>query len=126
MNQKELTKTFMMISNCKKTFSFDVFYKLIQRFGLSLILCKGFGYLLVETLAKTPEPEIEPYQARIFHCDFHPLQAVNCGRNSRLVVDENYLEWVTNEKNDIVIIKTAMKRTDFYTINNKAYLKRTF
>ena len=32
MNQKELTKIFMMISNWKKTFGFDVFYKLIQRF----------------------------------------------------------------------------------------------
>ena len=32
MNQKELTKTFMVISNWKNPFSCDVFYKLIQRF----------------------------------------------------------------------------------------------
>ena len=32
MNQKELTKTFMMISRWKKPFGGDVFYKLIQRF----------------------------------------------------------------------------------------------
>ena len=31
MNQKELTKTFMMISNWKKNCC-DVFYKLIHRF----------------------------------------------------------------------------------------------
>ena len=35
----------------------------------------------------------------------HPLQAANCCRNSRLVVDEDDLKWVENEKN-IVIIKT--------------------
>ena len=32
MNQKVLTKTFMMISNWKKPFGCDIFYKLIQRF----------------------------------------------------------------------------------------------
>ena len=31
-------------------------------------------------------------------CHFHPLQAANCCRNSRLVVDENDLNWVTNGK----------------------------
>ena len=31
MNQKELTKTFMMISNWKKTFGLHGFYKNIQR-----------------------------------------------------------------------------------------------
>ena len=30
MNQKELTKALMMISNLKKPFDCDVFYKLIQ------------------------------------------------------------------------------------------------
>ena len=33
MNQKEQSKTFMMI--CKKRFGFDDFYKLIQRFSRS-------------------------------------------------------------------------------------------
>ena len=32
MNQKELTKTFMMILIWKKPFGCDVFYKFIQRF----------------------------------------------------------------------------------------------
>ena len=32
MNQKDLTKKFMMLSNWKKPFDCDVFYKLIQRF----------------------------------------------------------------------------------------------
>ena len=41
MNQKELTKAFMMISNWKKSFGCDVFYKLIKRFkGLGL---KGYS-----------------------------------------------------------------------------------
>ena len=30
------------------------------------------------------------------HCHFHPLQAANCCRNSRLVVDEDDLMWVKN------------------------------
>ena len=29
----------------------------------------------------------------------HPLKAVNCCLNSRLVVDEDDLKWVANEKN---------------------------
>ena len=33
MNQKELTKTFMMISRCKKPLVAIFFYKLIQRFN---------------------------------------------------------------------------------------------
>ena len=28
------------------------------------------------------------------HCHLHPLQAANCCRNSRLVVDEDDLMWV--------------------------------
>ena len=28
----------------------------------------------------------------------HPLQATNCWRNSRLVVDDDDLKWVKNEK----------------------------
>ena len=43
MNQKELTKTFMTISNWKNRFGFDVFYKLIQR-------SKGFEGLYTEQL----------------------------------------------------------------------------
>ena len=38
----------------------------------------------------------EPFQAWIYHCHRHPLQAVNCCRNSRLVVDEDDLMWFKN------------------------------
>ena len=38
---------------------------------------------------------IEPFQAWIYHCNLHPLQAANCCRNSRLVVNEDDLNWVT-------------------------------
>ena len=37
-----------------------------------------------------------------YHCHLHPLQAANCCRNSRLVVDENDLEWVTTKKNTVI------------------------
>ena len=30
------------------------------------------------------------------HCHLQPLQAVNCCRNSRLVVDEDALKWFKN------------------------------
>ena len=30
------------------------------------------------------------------HCHLHPLQAANCCRNARLVVDEDDLMWVKN------------------------------
>ena len=34
---------------------------------------------------------IQPFQTWIYHCHLHPLQAANCCRNSRLVVDEDDL-----------------------------------
>ena len=46
-----------------------------------------------------------PFHAWIYYCYLHPLQAANCCRNSRLVVDEDNLKWVANEKN--AIIKTV-------------------
>ena len=39
------------------------------------------------------------FQAWIYHCHLHPLQAANCCRNSRLVVDEDDMKWVTYGKN---------------------------
>ena len=39
------------------------------------------------------------------HCHLHPLQAANCCRNSRLVVDEDDLKWVTIEKNIVLFLK---------------------
>ena len=40
--------------------------------------------------------EPQPFQAWIYHCHHHPLQAANCCRNSRLVVDVDDLKWVEN------------------------------
>ena len=45
-----------------------------------------------------------PFQAWIYHCHLHPLQAVNCFRNLRIVVDEKYLKWATNNKNALILI----------------------
>ena len=36
----------------------------------------------------------QPFQARVYHCHLHPLQAENCCRNYRLIVDEDDLMWV--------------------------------
>ena len=33
---------------------------------------------------------LQPFWDRIYHCHLHPLQAANCCRNYRLVVDEDY------------------------------------
>ena len=51
MNQKELTETFMMISNWKKNHSFggDVFYKLIQRFETSFLTLQIDGSSVINT-----------------------------------------------------------------------------
>ena len=38
----------------------------------------------------------QPFRAWIYHCHLHPLQAANCCRNSRLVVDEDDLMWFKN------------------------------
>ena len=35
----------------------------------------------------------------------HPLQAANCCRNSRLVVNEDDLKWVANEENISLSLK---------------------
>ena len=37
--------------------------------------------------------------------DLHPLQAVNCCCNSRLVVDEDDLKWVANENKKWLLLK---------------------
>ena len=42
----------------------------------------------------------------ILHCHLHPLQAANCCRNSRLVVDEDDLMWVKNLRKLPCIVKT--------------------
>ena len=45
-------------------------------------------------LAQTPGGFIQPFQTSIYHCHFHPLQAANYCRNSRLVVNEDDLKKV--------------------------------
>ena len=47
---------------------------------------------------------LKPFQAWICQYHLHPLQAANFCHNSRLVVDENDLKCVANEKKDTVII----------------------
>ena len=44
-------------------------------------------------------PFINPFQAWVYHCHLHSLQAANCCRNSRLVVDEDDLMWFKNWRN---------------------------
>ena len=45
----------------------------------------------------------------------HPLQAANCCRNSRLVVDEDDLKWVTNEKKILLFLKQLQENCGFKT-----------
>ena len=52
----------------------------------------------------------QPFQAGIYHCHLYPLQAANCCRNSRLVVDEDDLKWVANEKNVLLLLKQSHKK----------------
>ena len=44
--------------------------------------------------------------------DLHPLQAVNCCRNSQLIVDKDELKWLQIKKN-LVIIKTVPWKFSF-------------
>ena len=53
------------------------------------------------------------FQAWIYHCHFHPLQAANCCRNSRLVVTENDLKRVANEKIYRLFIITVTQKISF-------------
>ena len=43
-------------------------------------------------------------QACIYHCHLHPLQAANCCRNSRLVVDEDDLIWFEKLKKNCHVL----------------------
>ena len=51
----------------------------------------------------------QPFQAWIYHCHLHPLQAANCCRNSRLVVDEDVWKWVAFEKKYCYYLKNSRK-----------------
>ena len=41
----------------------------------------------------------------------HPLQTVNCYRNSRLVVDEDDLKWEANEKKILQLLDNPIKKS---------------
>ena len=51
----------------------------------------------------------KPFESTIYHCHLHPLQAANYCRNSRLVVDEDDLKLVANERKISLILKSSMK-----------------
>ena len=55
------------------------------------IVFKTYEYIVIYFAAL-----LNTFQAWIYHCHFHPLQAANCCRSYRLVVDEDDLEWVEN------------------------------
>ena len=40
-------------------------------------------------------------QASVYHCQLHPLQAANCYRNSRLVVDEDRNSRLVVDEDDL-------------------------
>ena len=48
---------------------------------------------------------IKPFQAWINHCHLHPLEAANSCCDSRLIVDDDDLKWVTNEKKVAILLK---------------------
>ena len=45
-----------------------------------------------------------------FHSHLYPLQAANSCHNSRLVVDEDDLKWVANEKNILLFLKQIPRK----------------
>ena len=51
---------------------------------------------------------LKPFQVGIYHWHLHRLQAVNCCRNSQLVVDEDELKSVTCEKKEDILITRAV------------------
>ena len=75
--------------------------------GLSLI--KVYNTILVyywyffaggmyEDVASAQFEEGQPFQAWIYRCHLHPLQAANCCCNSRLVVDGDDFMWFKNSR----------------------------
>ena len=58
--------------------------KLKKMFGPHCLHKKSFSVLTLSSLT--------------LHCHLHPLQSANCSRNLRLVVNEDDLKWVKNEK----------------------------
>ena len=46
-----------------------------------------------------------PFKSEFTICNFHPLQAANCCRNSRFVADENDLKLEADEENILLFLK---------------------
>ena len=60
--------------------------------------------------------------ALIYHCHLHPLQAANCCRNSRLVVDEDDLMWFKIEENYYVFVKQFYRNLPSKTLCCEKYV----
>ena len=65
-------------------------------FHLKLTTGNFFPNWKTHVLSLTARGSTLTFQAWIYHSHLHPLQAANCCRNSRLVVDEGDLKWVVN------------------------------
>ena len=53
---------------------------------------------------KIPSKGMITLSSLTLHCHLHPLQAANCCRNSRLVVDEDDLLWFKKKENCHVFV----------------------
>ena len=61
----------------------------------------------------------QPFQAWIYHCNLHQLQAVNCWRNSRRVVDEDELKCVANENNILLLLNTSIEMLGLKSLGSR-------
>ena len=108
MKWKELTKTLMMISNWKNPLVSTVHMKIIntlaQHWANIGSLFAGYQYfsfltrellncLFLFFIHFTLSSLVLPL---FYHYHLHPLQAANCCRNYRLVVDEDDSMWFKN------------------------------
>ena len=55
-------------------------------------------------------PRFNPFKPE-FTIHFHPLQAANCGRTSRFVVDENDMKWEAKKENIMLFLKKSFMKT---------------
>ena len=70
---------------------------------------------MVQWCLNAGPPLSEPFQAAIYHCNLHSLQAANCCRNSRLVVDEDDLMWFKIE--EIVFVEQFQRSLPSKTLS---------
>ena len=75
MNRKELTKTFMMISNWKNPLVAMCFYKLIQRFAVLGLTLHTRTVLLIAQLSSVVRAELSCRGG----CHFYPFDLKICG-----------------------------------------------